>query len=93
MPLGWNGASRCSDEQIASIRSCGSAGPSINGNGRIDGTAGTADAEPRPDVCNCSSASASPPALSLNSQMPMPSTPADAYARTSSSKLDENVVI
>ena len=38
--LGSNRASLCTDAQIASIRSRGSAGPSISGSGKIDGTAG-----------------------------------------------------
>src|SRR5205823_1981733 len=76
-----------------SIRCCGSSGPSISGSGRIDGTPGIAAAEPRPLASSCASASASRPAGSLISQMPIPSTPAAVYARTSAVNVDARVVI
>src|SRR5918992_1479685 len=75
------------------MRARGSSGPSISGSGRMDGTAGTAEAGSRPDACSSSSASASPPSVSLISQIPIPSTPAAAYACTSAAKLDARVVI
>src|SRR5215471_2203694 len=54
----------------------------------MDGTVGTAVAEPRPLARNASSES-SP---SLISQIPIPSTPASVYARTSSAKLAASVL-
>ena len=47
MQGGSKGASRRIPAQIAPTRSAGSAGPSISGRGRIDGTAGTAVAAAR----------------------------------------------
>jgi hypothetical protein len=58
--------------RIASIRSAGSSGPSISGSGRIDGTAGTAAAAPRPLSRKRSSESSA----SFISQIPIPSAPA-----------------
>jgi hypothetical protein len=77
-PPGSNGASLWIDAQMASIRAAGSGGPSIRGSGKIDGTAGIAEAEPSPLASSCASASASPRAESLISQMPIASTPASA---------------
>src|SRR3954447_14740075 len=91
--LGSNRASLCTDAQIASIRLLRSAGPSISGSGRIDGTAGTAAALPSPLASSCSSAWSSPSSGSLISQMPIPSTPAAAYARRSASNVAPSVVI
>src|SRR5262245_47409693 len=74
------------------MRSCGSSGPAISGRGKIDGTAGTAAADPSPDASSSSRASVSPPSASFSSQTPIPSTPAALYARTSFAKLDARVV-
>ena len=91
MPLGPNFARRWTDAQIVSIRSCGSSGPSINGSGRIDGIAGTAAARPSPDAPSASSAASS--SSSFSSQIPIPSAPASAYARTSSANDEVSVLI
>src|SRR5262249_26028721 len=91
-PPGRNGASRCSDAQNASTRCSGSVGPPSSGNGRIEGTSGTADADSSLEASNASSASASPPSGSFISQTPIPLSPASDYARTSSRKLPESVV-
>ena len=71
---GSNRASRCERAQsdvdpLAADRP----GPGSSGSGRIDGTAGTAVAEPSPLAASCSSASSSGPSPSFSSQMPIPS--------------------
>ena len=58
--------------RIASTRSAGSAGPSISGSGRIEGTAGIAVAASSPLARKRSSESSA----SFISQMPIPSAPA-----------------
>ena len=73
---GPNGARTWSERSSESIRSRGSSGPGSNGRGWIEGIAGTALAAPRPLARNCSREAAS----SFISQMPIPSTPASAYA-------------
>ena len=78
---------------MASTRSCGSLGPPISGRGRMDGTSGTAAAEPRPLASNRSSASPSPPSGSFSSQTPTASAPAAVYVWRSSAKLEVSVVI
>ncbi len=69
----------------ASMRSAGSGGPSMPGiaSGRIEGIAGMQFETPRPERSSASRF-ASSSWESLNSQMPMPSRPAAAYANTSS---------
>ena len=77
---GSKGAIRLIEAQIASTRAAGSAGPSISGSGKIEGTEGTAVAASSPLCRNRSSESSA----SFISQMPMPSAPAARYASTSS---------
>ena len=76
-------ARRCIDAHIDSIRSSTSSGPSTTAFGRIEGTVGTQFVTRRPlDRSAARSVSSSP---SFISQIPIPSKPAAAYARTSSS--------
>ena len=72
--------------QSASTRSRGLGGPSMPGirSGRIDGTAGTQFATPRPASRRRATFAASSSG-SFISQIPIPSKPAAAYAATSSS--------
>src|SRR5688572_3754874 len=76
----------------ASTRSPGDSGPGSRGSGRIEGTAGTQLVAASPLARNAATCSPSRPSTSLISQMPMPSTPARAYAARSSSKLAGSVV-
>ena len=85
---GSSSASRRTLAQSASTRSSGSSGPSISGSGRIDGTDGM-QCVARSPLSRSRPAERSP---SLNSQTPMPSTPAARYAARSSSNVAVSVV-
>jgi hypothetical protein len=80
--------------QSAAIRSAGSGGPSMPGiaSGRIEGIAGMHVETPSPERSR-KRVFASSSCESLNSQMPIPSRPAAAYAVQSSSNVASRVEI
>ena len=75
---GSNGAKRRIASHSPSVRSFGSVGPG-NGTGQIDSVPGMHVVAFSPLSLSRASASASSPSPSLNSQIPIPSTPASRY--------------